>query len=54
MEIATPRLILHDFTAEDLSAFLAYQSDPRHAEFYGPQEIGPEHARSLLCGCSFG
>ena len=48
MEITTPRLILRDFTAEDLPAFLAYQSDPRHAEFYGPQEIGTEHARSLL------
>ena len=48
MDITTPRLILRDFTADDLPAFLAYQSDPRHSEFYGPQEIGPEHARSLL------
>ena len=48
MEILTPRLLLRDFTAADLPAFLTYQTDPRQAEFYGPDEVGPEQARGLF------
>lgn len=48
LQLATPRLILRDFTAEDLPAYLAHQADPRHAEFYGPGETGPDFTRSLV------
>lgn len=48
MKIVTPRLILRDFRAEDLPAYLAGWEDPRHAEFYGPEEVGPDFARSLF------
>jgi RimJ/RimL family protein N-acetyltransferase len=48
MEILTPRLVLREFTAEDLPVFLAYQSDPRSAEFYGPEDLDPSHARGLI------
>lgn len=48
MEIAAPRLILRDFAAEDLLGFLELHSDPRHAEFYGPEETGPDLVRSLF------
>ncbi len=48
MEIITKRFVLREFTAEDEPAFLAYHSDPRYAEFYGPEEVGREHARDLL------
>jgi RimJ/RimL family protein N-acetyltransferase len=48
MEIATPRLILREFTAGDLPALAALHADPRSLEFYGPQEIGPDFTRGLL------
>jgi len=48
VELVTARLLLREFTAEDLPAFTAYQSDPRYTEFVGPEESGPEFTRSLL------
>jgi len=48
MEIVTPRLLLRDFTPEDLPAFEAQQLDPRLAEFYGPEEVGADQARGLI------
>jgi ribosomal-protein-alanine N-acetyltransferase len=48
MDIITTRFLLREFTVEDEPAFLAYQSDPRYAEFHTPQALGPDHARELL------
>jgi [ribosomal protein S5]-alanine N-acetyltransferase len=48
MEITTKRFLLREFTEEDEPAFLAYQSDPRYAQFYAPEEVGVDHARALL------
>lgn len=48
MEFVTSRLILREFTAEDLPAFLALEADPRLAEFRGADEVGPDFARSLI------
>lgn len=48
MELTTERLILREFIADDLPALMVYQSDPRYAEFYGPEESGPEHTLNLL------
>lgn len=48
MEIATPRLLLREFTEEDLPALARYQADPRYSEFHGPEEIGPDLARKLI------
>jgi [ribosomal protein S5]-alanine N-acetyltransferase len=48
MEIITRRFLLREFIDEDESAFLAYQSDSRYAEFHAPQEVGTDHARELL------
>lgn len=48
MEILTPRLLLREFTPEDLPAFLAYQTDPRHTEFYGPEDLDPDLAAGLI------
>jgi ribosomal-protein-alanine N-acetyltransferase len=48
MEITTKGFWLREFTEEDEPAFLAYQSDPRYAQFYAPEEVGVDHARALL------
>lgn len=48
MELTTPRLLLREFTAEDLPALLDHYGDPRFAEFYGPEEVGPKATRDLL------
>lgn len=48
MELTTERLLLRDFTVGDRAALLAYHSDPRYTEFYGPEEGGPEHTLQLL------
>ncbi|HKI06406.1 MAG TPA: GNAT family N-acetyltransferase [Thermoanaerobaculia bacterium] len=48
MQIITQRLILRDFNAEDLPAFLETHSDPRSDEFYGPGETGPDFLRDLF------
>jgi [ribosomal protein S5]-alanine N-acetyltransferase len=48
VEIMTERLLLREFIVDDAPAFLAYHADPRQAEFYGPEEASPEHARELL------
>jgi [ribosomal protein S5]-alanine N-acetyltransferase len=48
MEITTRRFLLREFTEEDGPALLAYQSDPRYAQFCGPEEVGVDHARALL------
>lgn len=44
----TQRLILREFTPEDLPAFLAHQADPRLHEFYGPEDLGADPARGLV------
>jgi ribosomal-protein-alanine N-acetyltransferase len=48
VEIVTPRLILREFTPEDLPAFLAHQADPRLLEFYGPEDLGADQTRDLV------
>jgi [ribosomal protein S5]-alanine N-acetyltransferase len=48
MEITTKRFLLRDFTEEDEPAFLAYQSEPRYAQFCAPEEVGVDQARALL------
>lgn len=48
LQIVTPRLVLRDFTPEDLPAYLEHQEDPRYTEFYGPGETGTGFARSLV------
>lgn len=48
MEIITERLLLREFTQDDTPAFLAYQANPRYAEFYSLEESAPDHARELL------
>lgn len=48
LQIVTPRLVLRDFTLEDLPAYQAHQEDPRYTEFYGPGETGPHFTRSLV------
>lgn len=48
MELTTARITLRDFTPDDRAALGAYQSDPRYAELYGPEEIGNERAVDLL------
>ena len=48
MEILTPRLLLREFTPGDLPAFLAYQTDPRQTEFYGPEDLDPGLAAGLI------
>ena len=48
MEILTPRLLLREFTPGDLPAFLSYQADPRHTEFYGPEDLDPGLAAGLI------
>jgi RimJ/RimL family protein N-acetyltransferase len=46
MEIITKRLLLREFTEGDLPALVAYQDDPRYAEFW--PEAPPDHARALF------
>lgn len=48
LTIVTPRLVLRDFTLEDLPAYLEPQADPRYTEFYGPGETGPDFTRGLV------
>ena len=48
MEIVTPRLILREFTPEDLPALLAHHADPRAREFYGPEDLGTDLTRDLV------
>lgn len=47
MEIVTRRLLLREFTPGDLPALVAYQADPRYAEFW-PDEVPLDHPRELL------
>jgi ribosomal-protein-alanine N-acetyltransferase len=48
MQIITRRFLLREFTGDDGPALCAYHADPRYAEFYPPEELGPDHARQLL------
>ena len=48
MEIITRRFLLREFTDDDGPTFLAYHADPRYAEFYPLEDVGPDHARELL------
>lgn len=48
LRITTSRLELRDYAPQDLSAFVAYQADPRAREFYGPGEATPEQLAELL------
>lgn len=48
MEIITPKLILREFTLEDIPAFQADYADPRHTEFYGPGDLDPDQALGLI------
>ena len=48
MELVTRRLVLREFTASDLPAFLAYRADERYAAFYAAADLRPETTRRLL------
>ena len=48
MEIISQRFLLRDFAESDGPAFLAYHADPRYAEFYAPEEVGPDQGQELL------
>lgn len=48
MRIVTPRLLLREYTADDLAAVRAYTADPRFREFHGPGEGEPGRVRALL------
>jgi RimJ/RimL family protein N-acetyltransferase len=48
VQIKTERLLLREFTRDDEQSYLAYQTDPRYTEFYGPEEATLDHARELL------
>ena len=41
MELHTARLLLRDFTPEDLADFTAYRSDPRSTEFSAEPKTEP-------------
>lgn len=42
------RLLLRDFVAADVTAFHAYRSDPRYAEFYEPGVVARDESRRLV------
>jgi len=48
MQIVTARLVLRDFSADDVPAFLAYQSDPRYRALHADGEAAPSDPRDLL------
>ncbi len=48
MELIGERITLRDFRPDDGPAFAAVLGDPRHQEFSGPDEGGPDHARRLV------
>jgi RimJ/RimL family protein N-acetyltransferase len=48
VHIATPRLLLREFTPEDLPAFRTYRADPRYGEFYGPREGSEQRSIELF------
>ena len=48
MLITTERLELREYVSDDLDSLIAYQSDPRVQEFYGPGEGSPEQLSQLL------
>lgn len=48
VELMTQRFLLRDFASADTDAFVAYHSDPRSQEFYGPGQADPDHARDLI------
>jgi RimJ/RimL family protein N-acetyltransferase len=48
MRITTRRLLLREYTPDDLPELLAYQGDARAREFYGPHEASPDRVRELL------
>jgi RimJ/RimL family protein N-acetyltransferase len=47
MEIVTKRLLLREFTEGDLPGLVAYQADPRYAEFW-LDKAPDDHTRELL------
>lgn len=47
MDIVTKRLLLREFVDGDLAAFVAYQADPRYAEFW-PEEVPLGYGRRLV------
>ncbi len=48
MQLATARLTLRDFTADDWPAVLAYQRDPRYLRYYEWTERTPEDVRAFV------
>ena len=44
MRLETPRLVLREYTEDDCTAVLAYQSDPRYLRYYPWEERTPEDA----------
>ena len=48
MQIHTERLILREFTFDDWSAILAYQSDSRYLRYYAWTERTPEEVQAFV------
>ena len=46
--ISTPRLLLRDLAPADLSALMAYQTDPRYRRLYDLPEGDDQHAHDLF------
>ena len=48
MELTEGRILLREFTQEDVSGLLAIHSDPRVLRYYPPELGTQEHARMLV------
>ena len=44
MQLQTDHLLLREFTPDDWSAVLAYQSDPRYLRYYWRRWLGPPYS----------
>lgn len=48
MRLKTPRLVLREYTEDDCTAVLAYQSDPRYLRYYPWEVRTPEDVRRFV------
>lgn len=48
MLLTGERVLLRDFGADDVTAYIRVHADPRFTEFRGPEESTPEHPVQLL------
>jgi RimJ/RimL family protein N-acetyltransferase len=48
MQLTAPRVLLREFSQDDLDALTAIHSDPRVQRYYAPEVGTPEHTRMLV------